>query len=104
MDGANLFPTGQLPQMKEILNEAFDLLGQDIVIAHAKDLGLDGEPGSVAAGKGFMDYDHYLSLLRSSGFAGPVILHGLQEHEVPASVAFLREKLRRSLDAHFRRE
>lgn len=92
MDCANLFHTGQLPQMKEILNEAFNLLGGDIVVAHAKDLGHDGEPESVAAGKGVLDYDHYLSLLRSVDFDGPLILHGLAENEVPASVAFLRGK------------
>ena len=37
MDGANLFPAGTLPRMREILAEAFELLGRDMVIAHAKD-------------------------------------------------------------------
>ena len=41
MDGANLFRSGDLPRMREILNEAFDLLGRDIVLAHAKELGPD---------------------------------------------------------------
>src|SRR5688572_11773921 len=38
MDGANLFPAGTLPRMREILGEAFDLLGEAIILAHAKDL------------------------------------------------------------------
>ena len=76
MDGANLFHTGELPRMREILNEAFDLLGRDIVIAHAKDLSHDGEAGNLAAGAGVLDYDHYLALLQSTGFGGPLILHG----------------------------
>jgi sugar phosphate isomerase/epimerase len=93
MDPANLFHAGELPRMQEILKEAFDLLGDDIIIAHAKDLDRDGEAGDVAAGKGVLDYDTYLSLLHSSGFEGPLIMHGLQEDEVEQSVAFLRWKI-----------
>lgn len=37
MDGANLFHYGELPCMSELIH-AFELLGDDIVIAHAKDL------------------------------------------------------------------
>jgi sugar phosphate isomerase/epimerase len=94
MDAANLLHTEDLPRMREILTEAFDLLGTDIVIAHAKDLQEEGEGHHVAAGKGRLDYNLYLSLLRACGFAGPVILHELQEWEVGECVAFLRGKLR----------
>lgn len=95
MDGANLFPAGMLPQMRQILDQAFELLGQDIVIAHAKDLERDGEAGHQAAGKGLLDYNHYLRLLRRSGFHGPLVLHSLAESEVEESVRFLRRKLER---------
>ena len=93
MDAANLFQTQDLTRMREILDEAFGLLGGDIVIAHAKDIRMDGELRYVAAGKGLLDYEHYLALLAAAGFAGPLILHELQEAEVPASVAFLRKML-----------
>lgn len=93
MDAANIFHTGELPRMREILDEAFALLGKDIVIAHAKDLSRDGEAGDVAAGRGVLDYDYYLSLLHKVGFDGPLILHGLKEGEVQKSVDFLRGKL-----------
>jgi sugar phosphate isomerase/epimerase len=93
MDGANLFHTGELPRMREILTEAFDLLGEDIVLAHAKDLSQDGAAGHEAAGTGLLDYDHYLSLLRRTGFAGGLILHSLSEDQVATSVQFLRAKL-----------
>ena len=63
MDGANIFHTGELPRMREILDEAFALLGEHIAFAHAKDLDRDGEAGHLAAGKGLLDYDQYLSLL-----------------------------------------
>jgi sugar phosphate isomerase/epimerase len=92
IDPANLFPAGQLSRMREILDEAFALLGRDIVLAHAKDLSRDGEAGHDAAGRGVLDYDHYLHLLRAGGYDGPLILHGLAETQVASSVAFLREK------------
>jgi sugar phosphate isomerase/epimerase len=94
MDAANLFRVEDLPQMREKLDEAFDLLGGDIIITHAKDIQMAGELRCVAAGKGSLDYDHYISLLNACGFAGPMILHELKESEVPECVAFLREKLK----------
>ena len=93
MDGANLFATGKLPYMREVLEEAFDLLGHDIIIAHAKDLDHDGEAGHLAAGKGLLDYDFYMRLLKQAEFNGPLLLHGLAESEVEESVGFLRRKL-----------
>ncbi len=93
MDGANLFCAGDLARMGDVLNEAFALLGPDVVLAHAKDLTHDGEAGHAAAGTGRLDYDRYLSLLHGAGYDGPLILHGLGEAEVGASVAFLRAKL-----------
>ena len=94
MDGANLFHPGEQPHMKEILSEAFDLLGSDIVLAHAKDLRLSAKTRTVAAGKGSLNYELYLTLLDGVGFSGPLILHGLEEAEVPEWVAFLREKMK----------
>jgi sugar phosphate isomerase/epimerase len=91
MDGANLFHEGELSYAREVLDTAFELLGEDIVIAHAKDVKSTGEV--VAAGGGELDYDRYLENLRGVGFEGPVILHGLGESEVEGSVAFLRAKL-----------
>ncbi|MCX6047217.1 MAG: sugar phosphate isomerase/epimerase [Chloroflexi bacterium] len=93
MDGANIFHKGELPRMHEILDEAFALLGNDIALAHAKDLDHDGDAGHLAAGHGLLDYDHYLHLLQRSGYSGTLILHGLDESQVDGCVAFLREKL-----------
>ena len=93
MDAANLFPPGDLPRMNEILAEAFDLLGGDIALAHAKELGADGHAGGLVPGAGVLDWDRYLSLLRSVKFVGPLIMHGFEERNVAASVQFLREKL-----------
>lgn len=85
IDAANLFSGGDLDRQAEILGEAFDLLGDDLVLAHAKDVRADGT--FVAAGRGDLDYGLYLRLL---GGAVPVVLHGLAEDEVPGAAAFVR--------------
>ena len=93
MDGANIFHKGELPKMDEILDEAFDLLGDDIALAHAKDLDQDGQAGHLAAGTGLLDYDQYIGLLHKCGYEGAVVLHGLSEEQVGYCSNFLREKI-----------
>ena len=93
IDPANIFHAGELPRMAEILDEAFALLGKDIALAHAKDLDHDGDAGHKAAGEGKLDYARYMALLRSCGFTGPLLLHGLTEAQVPGCVAFLLSKM-----------
>ena len=89
MDAANLFGEGELPRMAEILDEAFDLLGDHIAIAHGKDLDRDGDAGHLAAGTGKLDYARYVAHLCSLPFEVAVILHGLREDQVAGSVAML---------------
>ena len=95
MDAANLFdpedPERSLSCSERVLAEAFECLGNDIVLAHAKDLRVSGV--IVAAGRGALDYDLYLEHLLGAGYRGPLILHGLGEEEVEGSVTFLRRKL-----------
>jgi sugar phosphate isomerase/epimerase len=95
MDAANLFHAGELPRMRHILDEAFQLLGSEMALVHAKDLRHDGDAGHDAAGTGVLDYDRYIELIRFTGYDGPLILHGLREDQVDASITFLREKLSR---------
>jgi sugar phosphate isomerase/epimerase len=93
MDGANVFHKGELPHMTAILTEAFDLLGNDIALAHAKDLTEDGHAGNAAAGTGLLDYDLYVRLLHESGYTGALVLHGLSEAQTPGCIEFLRTRL-----------
>jgi sugar phosphate isomerase/epimerase len=94
-DAANLFHAGELPHMSQILDEAFALIGRDVVLAHAKDLDHDGDAGHLPAGHGKLDYERYVTLLHKQRFRGPLLLHGLTEAQVPGCVAFLREKMAR---------
>ena len=93
IDPANLIVPGDEHQMSQVLDEAFDLLGEYIVIAHAKDRGADDT--FQTAGGGILDYDQYVRLLRAAAFDGPFILHGLTEGQVDAALQFLRGKLQR---------
>jgi len=94
MDPANIFHKGELPRMREIIDEAFELLGQDIAFGHAKDLDRDGAAGHLAAGKGLLDYHQYLSLISKVDFDVPLILHGLSEAEVDGCVDFLKSVMK----------
>ena len=91
IDAANLLRPGELDDQRPTLEAAFALLGDDLVLAHAKDLRADG--AVVAAGRGRLDYALYAALLAEARFEGAVVLHGLDETEVPGSVAFLRSVL-----------
>jgi sugar phosphate isomerase/epimerase len=95
MDAANLFdawdPARRLSRSEEILGEAFELLGGDLLLAHAKDVNGSGEV--VAVGKGDLDYGLYLKHLNEAGYGGPLVMHGLAEDEVEGSLTFLRRKL-----------
>ncbi len=89
IDPANLAIAGDPEGARSALDEAFQLLGEDVVLAHAKDLSAQPGQGFVAAGKGCIDFERYIRLLDEVGYSGPLILHGLTEHEVGESVAFL---------------
>ena len=95
MDAANLFdaddPGRRLSRSEEVLEEAFELLGGELLLAHAKDVKGTGE--IVAAGKGELDYDLYLKRLSQVRYGGPLLMHGLDEEEVEGSLAFLRGKM-----------
>ncbi|HET7717878.1 MAG TPA: sugar phosphate isomerase/epimerase [Bauldia sp.] len=93
IDAANLFETGTVAEQRNIVSRAVDLLADRIVMAHAKDRAADG--AFVAAGKGVLDYPHYLATLRRAGFDGPLVTHGLTAGEAPEVGAFLRRILAR---------
>lgn len=93
-DPANLFRPRSLDTMPATIRRALDLLGPDLVLAHAKDVcpPRAGEDflRHGAAGTGVLDYPTFLSGLIRLGYAGPLILHDLREDQIPAAVDFLQ--------------
>lgn len=96
-DPANFFHPKDLAQMTDVLREGVRLLGPSIALAHAKDvfppLPGDDHCGYGAAGKGLLDYPLYLRLLRETGYRGAIILHSLEETDIPFCLAHLQQFL-----------
>lgn len=89
IDGANLFDS-PADDMESVLEEAFELLGNDVVLAHAKDLMEDSASEFQAAGSGKLDWTNYFRLLKSTGYGGPLVLHNLDDSQVAESIAFVK--------------
>ncbi|MDA0660542.1 MAG: sugar phosphate isomerase/epimerase [Planctomycetota bacterium] len=92
LDGANLLHYGNLPQMRQVFDESFTLLGPDIMMAHAKDQPVE-TGSSQAAGQGMLDWSYYIEGLRRIGYDGPLVMHNLNESEVPETMKFLQSHL-----------
>jgi sugar phosphate isomerase/epimerase len=88
LDPANLFEVATDAERRDIIARAVDLLGDRIVMAHAKDR--DPTGSFVAAGTGVIDFQHFVHSLKSAGFNGPLITHGLEESDAPSVAAFLK--------------
>lgn len=93
LDPANLFEVAAADERRSIVARAVDLLADRIAMAHAKDRAPDG--GFATAGKGIVDFSHFIGRLRAAGFDGPLVTHGLAAAEAAETAAFLR----RALDA-----
>lgn len=88
LDPANLAEVASPDSRRAIIAEAVELLADRIVMAHAKDRHANGS--FAAAGKGVIDFPHFLAALRKAGFAGSLITHGLEDHEAAGVCAYLR--------------
>ncbi len=91
LDPANLFEVASLPAQRDVIERAVALLADRIQMAHAKDR--DAAGGFQAAGKGVVDFPHFLGRLRTAGFDGDLVTHGLSADEAPGVAAFLRQTL-----------
>jgi sugar phosphate isomerase/epimerase len=108
-DPANLYrPPADPRRDRHVITEGLSLLGHSVAIAHCKDI---ADPGAkpatgsehqvlgevyqhIAAGSGILDYRHYLSELeRWVPENVPLIVHGLREADIPATLAFIHQRL-----------
>ncbi|MCC6315026.1 MAG: sugar phosphate isomerase/epimerase [Thermomicrobiales bacterium] len=91
MDPANILAGACERPPADALDEAFALLGERVVVGHAKDL--DAQGRFCAAGTGIVPWERCLAAFRQVGFAGSLILHSLNEEQAPIAVAYLRERM-----------
>ena len=90
LDPANLCEVAEPAERRSVIAEAVHLLADRIVMAHAKDRAADGSVAT--AGQGVIDFGHFLSRLKQSGFDGPLVAHGFEADEAAGVAAFLRSR------------
>jgi sugar phosphate isomerase/epimerase len=91
LDPANLFEVETPARQKAIIESAIDLLSDRIVLAHAKDRLPDGR--FAVAGRGVIDFPHYIATLRRAGFDGTLVTHGLAAQDAAEVATFLKHEL-----------
>lgn len=119
MDPTNYFDDTNIDDMDNVLNEVFDVLGDRVRIAHAKDVKRAGDDKSEkhadigdddalashtfrgvgeielpAAGLGVLNYDLYLQRLSERSPNVPLIIEHLDESDVPRAKRFIDDKLK----------
>ena len=87
LDPANLFEETSLSNQRHIIDKFFDLLGNHIVMIHAKDRYPNGK--SAPAGDGIIDFRHCLFRAKLSEFNGPIIAHDLPASKAPKAAQYL---------------
>lgn len=87
LDAANLLPPKAQPRQHEIVAQAADLLGEDLFLVHAKDIDRHGVV--VPAGKGAVDLPYFVSCMKATGYAGPLVGHNFAEADAPGVAAYL---------------
>jgi sugar phosphate isomerase/epimerase len=84
MDGTNLLAADPDADQSALFGEAFDLLGSDIVLVHAK--------APLAPGNR-LDWELYSRLLVRTGYRGAIILHGFAEESAAEAIGFVRSRV-----------
>ena len=80
-DPANLIEGEPAEGRRRVVSAGIEMLGDRMAMAHAKDRLANGRV--VAAGRGVIDFPHYIECLRGIGFSGPLVAHGLSAAEAP---------------------
>jgi sugar phosphate isomerase/epimerase len=120
MDPTNYFDSSNIDDQAGVLNEVFDVLGDRVRIAHAKDVKRAGDDKSEkhadigdddalashtfrgvgeielpAAGLGSLDYDLYLQRLSEQNPNVPLIIEHLDESDIPRAKQFVVDTLKK---------
>jgi sugar phosphate isomerase/epimerase len=91
LDPANLANVDAPNGDRKGLAEAIDRLAVDTILVHAKDRRADGSV--CPAGQGVVEFLPFLGRLQHAGYDGLLVVHGIEEGEVPTAVSYLRSTL-----------
>ena len=93
LDAANLFHAGDAHRdnVRPVLDHAFELVGRDVVMTHAKDIREGDGIRFCATGEGIIDFPYFVKLLRDVNYPGDMLIHGVyDEAKMPGRVEYLR--------------
>jgi len=81
MDCANLFHVGEAKKenVHGAVSRAFGLLGNDVVLAHGKDIAESEGIAFCPTGEGIIDFGQFVELLGKYGYTGDMVLHGIYD-------------------------
>jgi sugar phosphate isomerase/epimerase len=95
LDPTNMYHPGVYFRNSELLNTCFDLIGEDIVCAHAKDTEwkrmVPGLQEGVTLGEGIQDFELYLAHLSRLSYPRCLLIEHMQAEQYPPSYEFLKE-------------
>lgn len=97
LDAANLFHKGEAhpANVRPALERAMNSFGEDIVLAHGKDIRESDGIDFCGTGFGIVDFPYMLDLLHDAGYSGDMMLHGIyNEADMPGCLAFMRRCIR----------
>jgi sugar phosphate isomerase/epimerase len=92
LDAANLLPPELHARQDEVVAQATDLLADDLLLVHAKDV--DSAGANVPAGKGAVDLPGFVARVRQAGYDGPLVAHNFEEAEAPYVASYLSDLIR----------
>ncbi|MBD8067811.1 sugar phosphate isomerase/epimerase family protein [Bacillus sp. PS06] len=93
LDPVNLLTAETYKNQDEIIQEAFELLGDRLAILHAKDFIIeDGKLKFAPVGKGLLNYDLVMKLLKEKKPFINILMEDTQEPYIDGSMDYLKEK------------
>ena len=87
LDAANLLSPENLTHQRAVISRAVELLGDSILLAHAKDINASGQV--VGAGDGVIDLPAFVETLRVANYDGALIGHGFAAEKARDVAKFL---------------
>ncbi|WP_419954007.1 sugar phosphate isomerase/epimerase family protein [Neobacillus niacini] len=92
-DPANFISIDNFLNQEKVIQEAFELFGDRMVILHAKDFVIEDEQVKIVpVGQGLLNYDFLFNLLKKKKPFINILMESTQEPYIDGSVDFLIEK------------
>ena len=96
IDPVNMIHLGVYFRTTELINECFDLLGENIIAGHAKDTyilpnRMSAYITEVAAGEGELDYETYLVRLSRLNYSRTLLIEHLPEEKYPQAKKYIED-------------